>query len=136
MARIRSIKPDFYSDRLMSRLGLRTRLFYTALWTFADDDGRGRAIPKELAGYAFPHEDVVTGETVADMLDELAEVRRIVLYRDGEDVLFSILNFRKHQRISKPTPSKLPEPPATSPLRFRDGSAQLGAEGGREVVTA
>lgn len=39
MARIRSIKPEFWTDGKVRRLGDPTALLFIALWTFADDYG-------------------------------------------------------------------------------------------------
>lgn len=39
MARIRSIKPEFWSDKKIADLPKATALFFIALWNFADDQG-------------------------------------------------------------------------------------------------
>ena len=40
MARIRTIKPDFWTDEKIVELSPLARLLFIGLWNFADDDGR------------------------------------------------------------------------------------------------
>jgi len=110
MARIRTIKPEFWSDKTMSKLPPMTRLFFIALWNFADDAGRARALARELAGFAFPYDDDVEAKTVNSMLDELAAAGRILLYEVADMRYYQIVNW-KHQVINKPTRSRHPAHP-------------------------
>jgi hypothetical protein len=110
MARIRTIKPEFWSDKTMSKLSPMTRLFFIALWNFADDAGRARALARELAGFAFPYDDDVEAKTVNSMLDELADAGRILLYEIADMRYYQIVNW-KHQVINKPTRSRHPAHP-------------------------
>jgi hypothetical protein len=111
MPRIRSIKPEFWSDGGMAELDFLTRLFYIALWTYADDEGRGRAIPKALSGYAFPHDDSVDAFTIEEALRTLAARNRIVLYAVGSERYFQIVRWREHQVVNRPSASRIPPPP-------------------------
>jgi hypothetical protein len=111
MARMRTLRPEFWSDRKLSKLPRDVRMFFAALWNFADDYGRGRAIPRELAGFAFPYDDDISTAQIAEWLEILAEVGRIQLYEVEEERFFVVVNWEKHQSIDKPTPSRLPEPP-------------------------
>lgn len=49
MARIRSIKPDFWSDEKNSELSDSCALFFIALWNFADDEGKIPKSPRQIA---------------------------------------------------------------------------------------
>jgi len=121
MARIRTVKPEFWSDRRMAELPYRTRLFYMALWNFVDDHGRGRAIPKELAGFAFPHDDDVGGREVTEMLGELAAAGRVQLYKVDDDAYLWIPRFNEHQVINNPAKlSRFPDPPALETVGLRE----------------
>ena len=57
MARIRSIKPEFWSSESITNLSREARLVYIGLWCFADDEGRFRAQLGVLAGQLFPEDD-------------------------------------------------------------------------------
>lgn len=57
MARIRTIKPEFWSSESITCLPRDTRLAYIGLWCVADDEGRFRAQIGVLAGQLFPEDD-------------------------------------------------------------------------------
>lgn len=112
MARIRSIKPEFWTDRKMAKdLTRDERLFYIALWNEVDDQGRFIAEARRLLGVLFPYDDDLTDRDIEVWTVRLAETGRIVLYEvDGQR--YGVLpKFKDHQKISKPTKSRLPDPP-------------------------
>lgn len=112
MPRIRSIKPEFWQDQKLSRLPALTRLVYICLWSMADDEGRVEADSETVWHFGFPRED--RGE-VAKSLRVLAESSRIVLYRgaNGSECI-AIPRWLSHQKIDKPSRSKIEAPPAFS----------------------
>lgn len=110
MPRIRSIRPEFWSDEKIGRLSFGARLLYIALWSFADDDGYGRALPKELAGFAFPYDDAIDSPHVRGMLGELSGSGLVTLYEVSGNPYYWIPTFKRYQKPDKPTPSRLPKP--------------------------
>ena len=67
MARIRTIKPEFWDSPDTAKAGPWARLCFIALWNWADDYGRGTANLKELEGFIFPNDCIFTdrsGNTV------------------------------------------------------------------------
>ena len=110
MARIRTIKPEFWSDATISELSIFTTLFYIGLWNFADDAGRGRARSKELNGLLFGGRDNIDESQIEAALQELSDCGRIVLYVVDGIRLFQILKWAQHQKIDKPTGSRFPAP--------------------------
>lgn len=107
MARIRSIKPEFWSDEKLSECSLSARLLFIGLWSFADDEGRLEFSPARLRMQVFPC-GTVRPASLTEWIGELTErslIRRYVV--DGREYL-DIPNFAKHQRINRPTPSKHP----------------------------
>jgi len=108
MARIRSIKPEFWSDEKLSECSLSARLTFIGLWTFADDEGRLDFQPSRLRMQVYPC-GTVSIEQLREYLGELTERSLIRFYEvDGREYL-DIPNFTKHQKINRPTPSKLPK---------------------------
>lgn len=108
MARIRTIKPEFWSDEKLSECSLSARLTFIGLWTFADDEGRMEYQPARLRMQIFPCGSVTLGK-LREYLGELTECSVIRIYVvDGKEYL-DIPRFAKHQRINRPTPSRLPE---------------------------
>lgn len=60
--RIRQIKPDFWSDKVLSGMDDGTRLFYVGLWMEADDDGFFRNDPDRIAADLYPYKSVAGRE--------------------------------------------------------------------------
>lgn len=110
MARIRSIKPEFWSDEKLSECSLSARLTFIGLWTFADDEGRMEYQPARLRMQIFPCGSV-TMKSLTEWLGELSERSLIRVYEVDGKTYLDIPNFAKHQRINRPTASKFPEPP-------------------------
>jgi hypothetical protein len=54
--RIRTIKPEFWTDKRVASWDVFTRLFFIGLWSAADDKGRGSAEPERLAAALFPYD--------------------------------------------------------------------------------
>lgn len=107
MARIRSIKPEFWSDEKLSECSLSARLLFIGLWTFADDEGRAEYQPARIRMQVFPCGSVNLVK-VRELLGELTERSLIRVYVVDSKEYLDIPNFAKHQRINRPTASKLP----------------------------
>jgi hypothetical protein len=105
MARIRTIKPDFFTSEDICALSPRARLLYIGLWCEADRQGRLQWSPKTLKRRYLPDDDCDIDAVCQELL-----MRDLVrLY--GEDDLAFIPTFLEHQ---KPNPreaeSTLPAP--------------------------
>jgi len=108
MARIRTIKPEFWADEKLSECSLSARLLFIGLLTFADDQGRFEYRPARIRMQVFPCGSASL-EDVTEWLGELSEHSLIRVYEIDSCRFVDIPNFLKHQRINRPTPSKLPE---------------------------
>lgn len=114
MARIRTIKPEFPQSETVGRLSRDARLLFIMLWTIVDDEGRTRAASRMLASLLYPYDDDAR-DLMPDWLEELEREGCVELYTvDGSSYL-EITNWRKHQKIDKPTASKLPSLSEGSP---------------------
>lgn len=112
MARIRSVKPEFWKSEAIAALSMQTRLTFIALWTYVDDNGVGRDVEKLIAAELYPLEDDPR-ETLAHVsrsLAELSEQGRIVRYRVEGKPYLSIVNWTEHQKIDKPNKPRYPGP--------------------------
>jgi len=106
MARIRSIKPDFFTDEDLAELKPITRILFVGLWCIADGEGRMEDRPKFIKVTVLPYDNC----DVNAMLDDLDKSGFIIRY----DRFIAIPNFNKHQRITgkeADTQSKYPPPP-------------------------
>jgi len=109
MARIRTIKPEFPQSESMGRVSRDARLCFIMLWTIADDEGRLRGNSRMLASLLFPYDDDAKKHIEA-WLDQLSNEGCIFRYEvDGTSYL-QIEKWREHQKIDKPSASKIAPP--------------------------
>lgn len=112
MARIRSIKPEFFTSESIGALSLHARLTFAGLWTYVDDRGRAKDNPRVIRGALWPNdEETVSSADVADFISELVKHDMVCRYAVGGRDYLHVINMRKHQAINKPSASKLPECP-------------------------
>ena len=123
MVRIRSIKPEFPQSESMGRVSREARLCFILLWTLADDSGRLRGNSRMLASLLFPY-DADAPKKITDWLGELEMVNCIARYQSqtSGDSYIAIINWETHQKIDRPSKSKVPEPPAEVLARIREAS--------------
>jgi hypothetical protein len=113
MGRIRTIKPEFPQSESVGAISRDARLLFIQLWTIGDDEGEGS---RRLASILYPYDDDAPA-LIEGWLDELERnemVRRYVV--DGSTYL-EIVNWLEHQKIDRPSKSRLPA--------FDDGSRVL-----------
>ena len=56
VARIRSIKPEFWQDEKLAGIPRDARLLFVGLWNIADDEGRLRGSPLFVRAHVFPYD--------------------------------------------------------------------------------
>lgn len=114
MARIRTIKPEFWTDERIVELSAFARLLFIGLWNFCDDDGRMVYSPKRIKLQIFPADDVQISELFGELRGKSEDfgVKSLVdIYGIGNTQYLQVSNFSKHQKVDKRTPSKVPPPP-------------------------
>lgn len=107
MGRIRTIKPEFPQSESVGRLSRDARLLFVELWTVCDDSGRTRAASRMLASLLFPYDDDAP-EKINGWLAELEREKMIVRYAPNGDTYLQVCKWLSHQKIDKPSPSKIP----------------------------
>jgi hypothetical protein len=127
MARARMIKPHFMFSRSMRAVSRMARLTFIQLWVVADDAGRLVAHPSALASRLYPG-DPEARILLADWLGELEDQHCIERYTVDEMDYLRIVNWRKHQKIYHPTPSRLPARPVVSRQDSGATPESLGSE--------
>lgn len=130
MARIRSIKPEFPQSESMGRVSRESRLCFILLWTLADDAGRLRGNSRMLASLLYPYDDDAK-ELIDGWLSELSTEGCIARYEVQGTSYVQISQWLDHQKIDKPSASKLPEfgKPSRRLAKPRDDSSRKGEEG-------
>lgn len=107
MARIRSIKPEFPQSESMGRVSRDSRLLFVELWTLCDDEGRTRGNSRMLASLLFPYDDDAPG-LIDGWIDELEREGCVVRYTAAGSTYIQVCNWLNHQKIDKPSKSKIP----------------------------
>lgn len=134
MARIRSIKPEFWTDPDLAALPIEARLFFIGVWNHADDYGVLKDDPARLKLQILPADDVDPAALVDHLIASGHLLRRVA--PDGTAVLV-VRTFEAHQKIDRRAvgrwghPSEFTHPiptnPAASPPKPPD--PHLGLEG-------
>lgn len=110
MARIRTIKPEFFTSLTVASLPVEARLTFIGLWTHVDDDGRCVDDARLIKAAVWPLDDRLSTDVELD-LKRLSESSLITRYKVGDRSYLAVRNWREHQRINRATESKLPPPP-------------------------
>jgi len=122
MARIRTIKPEFFTSEDIVCLSMAARLLYIALWCEADREGRMQWKPRTFKMRYFPADAIDIDACARELLD----AGLVVTYGDA---LAYIPAFSKHQHINpREAASALPEPSKNdASARVSDASARVHA---------
>lgn len=115
MARIRSIKPQAFTSESLAEVSVHARWTFAGLWTYVDDEGRGKADPRLIKGQIWPLDDDVTSKDVASYIDELEAGGMVCRYEVDGRTYLHVVRWHEHQSINKSTRSKLPCCPTHSP---------------------
>lgn len=110
MARIRSIKPEFWTSEQVVELSPTTRLLFIGMWNFCDDRGVHPASCKTLKMEVFPGDDFTVSE-IEQMIAAIIQAGLVLEYQgfDGK-MYWAVTGWEKHQKVEKPN-FKHPEPP-------------------------
>ena len=117
MARIRYLKPEFFTDEDLADIPFQTRLTFAGLWCYADREGRLEDRPKYLKAMIFPYDNV----DMEKQLQTLAQPKHgngnpfIIRYEIESKRFIEILSWEYHQKPHHTeVESKIPPAP---PLR-------------------
>lgn len=108
MARIRSIKPEFFTSEQLAECSPNARLLFIGLWCFCDDYGVHPAKVFSLKMQVFPA-DPFTKEQIRTWIDELILHGLLVEYEIEGDQFWFVTGWDKHQKPDTKT-GKWPRP--------------------------
>lgn len=112
MARIRTLKPEFWDSPSTAQADLAVRLTFMAMWNWADDSGHGVGNLKEIEAFAFPNDEVAelprrtSGNSAgtcggwrnfAEICGEVQECYGVVFYKVKGRPYYWIPSFKGHQ---------------------------------------
>jgi hypothetical protein len=126
MARIRTIKPEFFTSEDIVSMTPLARIFYVSLWCEADREGRMEWKPKTFKMRYLPGDNC----EVVELAQELIDRGLIVLYAAGGKQYAEIPTFAKHQVINnRESESVLPPRVHDACLTRESGDQAEGKEG-------
>jgi hypothetical protein len=112
VARIRSIKPDFFTSETVASLPLSARLTFIGLWTYVDDNGVG--LDNELlvtaAIWPLERDNLETLARTREDLARLSRERVVTRYRDSRKGYLFVTNWDEHQKVDHPRKPRYPRP--------------------------
>ena len=126
MPRIRTIKPEFFTDDTVGGLSVLARLLFVGTWVFADDYGTLDRSAKQLKAQVFPYDDI----DCEPPLLELIGAGLLTEYQADGRTFLQIAGFTKHQKIDKPSSPRRPLPEDSASTRSgREGKGREGNGG-------
>ena len=119
MARIRTVKPEFWSSEQVMECKPLTRLLFIGIWNFCDDYGNHPMSAKTIKALVFPGDDITASE-IQTMLAELSANSLIDTYQHEGKTYLHVCGW-KHQKIDRPS-RKYPEYSPSSSQQFDEHS--------------
>src|SRR6185312_4646746 len=110
MARIRSIKPEFFTSETIAALPLSARLTFIGLWTYVDDNGVGLDNELLVTAAIWPLERDNL-ETLARTREDLATLSRdglVSRYQDSRKRYLFVTGWDEHQKVDHPRKPRYP----------------------------
>ncbi|MBX3714081.1 MAG: hypothetical protein KF800_19125 [Lysobacter sp.] len=129
MARIRTIKPEFWSSEQVMELSFPARIAFIGLWSFCDDRGVHTASAKRLKAEVFPSDEITT-DVVSGLVAEMIHHGLVGEFEADGERYWYVTGWNKHQKIEKPTYRHPSPPSAVMPRRCL---AEDSANGRRKV---
>ena len=116
--RIRSIKPEILEDAKTASLDSDAWRLFVSLFLVADDHGNFRATPTLIEGLVFHSR--APRESVTELLARLSNVGLILLYETNGQKYGAIANWKKHQKVDRPSSPRVPGPYDAGSVISRD----------------
>ena len=131
--RIRTVKPEFWQDEDLAEISETARLVAIGLLNCADDEGFFNANEKLIKSSLFPLTEPSLSIHVC--FKQLVECGYLKLYAciEGKKTYGHVVNFSKHQKVNRPSPSRIkPLVDFSDHSVSNHGAVTVGREQGRE----
>ena len=109
MPRIRTIKPQHWSDKELPNISLQAHLLWLATWNFSDDEGIFEADVHLIKSQAFPRRTDIRTEQIEQWIGQLVKARFVIPFTYNGGGYYISRTFKTHQKIDKPQKSKIPK---------------------------
>lgn len=140
MARIRTIKPEFWTNEDLAEVSEAACLLAIGLLNHSDDEGYFKAHESLIKATVFPLRE--PSVNIHGCLNELSFAGYLRLFKGTDGKKYGeIINFKKHQVVNRPKPSKIKELDDGNELlmndhgKVSDGSLEegKGREQGKDI---
>lgn len=121
MARIRTIKPEFWTSEQVVECSPTARLMFIGMWNFCDDYGNHPASYKTLKMEVFPGDEISLAE-IEGLTKELIKNGLLIEYDGGNGRRYWHVTGWHHQKVDKPN-SKHPPFNPSKVEKFDDHSS-------------
>ena len=130
------MKPDLRWSEKVASWPIPVRYFWTLLWGYVDDHGKGKDNPLLVKADCFPLDEDITSATVDEWLWLLARDGVVIRYEVGGARLLAVTNWSEHQKPQHPGKDAFPSPDhAESVVRSPHATLMKPARKTREVLT-
>ena len=126
MARIRTIKPEFWTAEQIMELSPLARLLFIGMWNFCDDRGVHPVAYKTLKAEVFPADDLLSSDVERLVAEIMAQGLLSEFEAEGRRWWF--VTGWHHQVINRPSKSRYPVPPRSAPLSTAAGQDDFEPE--------
>jgi hypothetical protein len=113
------ISPELLTSLTVAGLPVATRYAFVALWMYLDDAGRGKDNADLVRAHTWPLDPSYTVRKVTVDLGRLAEAGLICRYQVNAVRYLHSPTWNEHQKINRPSDSKLPPCPDHDPDEWR-----------------
>ena len=120
----------------MGRVSREARLLFIMLWLACDDEGKTRGHSRKLAGTLYPYDEDAP-KLIDRWLGELERENVIFRYQVDGTTYLKVVTWGKHQKIDKPSKSRLPDPSeadSKQPIREHSRTLSNPPEGHAKAV--
>ncbi len=140
MARIRTIKPQFWLNEELATVPRDTRLLFIGLWNLSDDRGVFEWKPGQIKVQLFPYDADLTKSDIEKHLEALVTIGDIVKFDEDNKSYGFVINFSKHQEIKNPSkwaftetiPTLPNDHPSPTPVLSQNGVSPTSREKEKE----
>lgn len=131
------LHPEYFTSEALAAVPIPARLTFAGTWVYVDDHGRGKDSAALVKAAVWPLDDDVTRHDVEGHLSALAERGLLCRYEVDGARLLHVVSWHEHQKVSHPTPTKLPpcphhEPPVEGGGTTAPGPVEPDASGPAE----
>jgi hypothetical protein len=110
MARIRTVKPEFWADEKLGQISRDARLLFIGFWNLSDDFGVCKGHLSWIKSQLFPYDDL-SMRKFQNWVNELLDHKFILPFNENGEKFFYIRHFTSHQVINRPSKQRNPSPP-------------------------